>query len=85
MSTHRDNKDHIYVDVENIRVTYIPARDRGASKDWAGADVIRVQAYKGSADRSLHMGAEIPVSSPEIFGQFVGAICQVYAEGREEA
>jgi hypothetical protein len=85
MKTQKDSKGHIYADVENIRVTYIPAKDREGSKDWAGSDVIRVQAYKGSTDRSLHMGAEIPVSSPEVFGQFVGAICQVYTEGRDDA
>jgi hypothetical protein len=86
MKTHKDSKGHIYADVENIRVTYIPASDRDASKDWAGSDVIRVQAYKAPApDRSLHMGAEIPISSPEVFGEFVGAICQIYTEGRDAA
>jgi hypothetical protein len=85
MKTQKDSKGHIYADVETIRVTYIPAQDREGSKDWAGSDVIRVQAYKGPTDRSLHMGAEFPVSSPEVFGQFVGAICQVYTEGRDDA
>jgi len=82
MKTQKDGKGHIYADIENIRVTYIPAKDRSGSKDWAGSDVIRVQSYKSDADRSLHMGAELPVESPEVFGQFVAAICQVYAEGR---
>ena len=35
MTTHKDSKGHIYADVENIRVTYIPAKDRDASKDCA--------------------------------------------------
>jgi len=82
MKTQKDNKGHIYADVGNIRVTYIPARDRDASKEWAGSDVIRVQAYKSHTDNSLHMGAEFPVLSPEDFGQFVAALCQVYAEGK---
>jgi hypothetical protein len=73
------------VDVDNIRVTYIPAKDRDGSKDWAGSDVIRVQSYKGAAGSSLHMGAEFPVSTPEVFSQFVAGICQVYAEGRDAA
>ena len=86
MKTQKDGRGHIYADVENIRVTYIPAKDRDENKEWAGSDVIRVQAYRGAPpDRSLHMGAEIPIPKPEIFGEFVGAICQVYTEGRDEA
>lgn len=83
MTIQEDTRGHIYAEVENIRVTYIPAKDRDGSKDWAGADVIRLQAYRGGEDKSLHRGAEFPVSSPETFGQCVAAICQVYAEGRE--
>ena len=81
MNIQTDSRDHIYIDVENIRVTYIPARDRDDSKNWAGSDVVRVQSYKGEDDHSLHMGAELPISSPEVFGSFVAAICQIYAEG----
>lgn len=85
MKTQKDSKGHVYVDVDNIRITYIPARDRDGSKEWAGSDVIRVQSYKGPTDRSLHMGAELPVATPEVLGQFVAGICQVYAEGRGAA
>jgi hypothetical protein len=82
MSLSKDSRGHLYAEVDNIRVTYIPAADRAPGADWAGSDVIRVQAYKGTADKSLHMGAELPVSSPEAFGKFVATICQVYIEGR---
>jgi hypothetical protein len=82
MSLNRDGKEHLYAEVENIRITYIPATDRTPQADWAGSDVIRVQAYKGSNDKSLHMGAELPVSSPEVFGNLIAALCQVYIEGR---
>lgn len=84
MKTQKDSAGHLYAEIANIRVTYIPARDRDEDKDWSGSDVIRVQAYRGSEDNSLHRGAEFPVSSPEAFGQCVGAICQVYAEGRQK-
>ncbi len=85
MKTQKDSKDHIYAEIENVRVTYIPAKDRDGSKDWAGSDVIRVQAKRDSTSNSLYMGAEFPVPSPEAFGQFIAAVCQVYAEGRDGA
>jgi hypothetical protein len=82
MTTQEDSKGHVYIDVENIRITYIPAADRTEAANWSGSDVIRVQSYKGESDRSLHMGAEFPVPSSEVFGQVVAGICQVYADGR---
>ena len=82
MPSHKDARDHLYLEVGNIRVTYIPAKDRDRDADWSGTDVIRVQSYKSPENKSLHMGAELPVPSPEVFGQFVAAICQVYIEGR---
>jgi hypothetical protein len=85
MTLQKDSRDHLYAEIENIRVTYIPAKDRAAGKDWADSDVIRIQSYKGPNDKALHPGAEIPISSPEVFGQFVAAICQVYAQGRDQA
>jgi hypothetical protein len=78
----KDSSGHLYAEVENIRITYIPAKDRATGKDWAGADVVRIQSYRGSNDKSLNMGAELPISSTEVFGEFVAAICQVYVEGR---
>jgi hypothetical protein len=83
MKTQKDSKGHVYADVDNTRVTYIPAKDREGSKDWAGSDVIRVQGVQAAAGSSLYTGPEFPVSSPEVFGQFVAGICQVYVEGRE--
>ena len=82
MKLQRDSKDHLYAEVENIRITYIRASDREPNKDWAGFDVIRVQAYKGPNDKSLFMGSEFPVSSPEVFGNFIAAMCSVYIQGK---
>lgn len=84
MTTHKDSAGHTYAEVRNIRVTYVPKKDRAAAKNWAGQDVLRVQSYRedtSGGSKSLHMGAEIPVESAEVFGEFVAAICQVYAEG----
>jgi hypothetical protein len=84
MTTKKDSAGHIYADVRNIRVTYVPKAARAAAKDWAGQDVLRIQSYRedsSAGNKSLHMGAEIPIESAEVFGEFVAAICQVYAEG----
>jgi hypothetical protein len=79
MQTQRDSKGHIYGEVRNVRITYIPAADRAPEKDWPGSDVIRINALKEAG--GLHMGAEFPVPTPEHFASFVGTFCQIYAEG----
>jgi len=78
----KDSAGHLYAEIENIRITYIPAKDRATGKDWAGSDVVRIQSYRGPNDKSLNMGAEFPISSTEVLGEFVAAICQIYIEGR---
>jgi len=76
----KDQANHLYTEVENIRITYVPAKDRGKDADWAGSDVIRLQAYKG-VGKSLHMGAEMPVQSPTAFVELITALCQAYSQG----
>ena len=76
-----DGSNHLYYEVQNIRVTYVPASDRRPEADWAGADVLRIQAYRGDQDASLHRGAEIPIRSAQEFGEFVAALCRTYIEG----
>jgi hypothetical protein len=78
----KDAAGHEYVDVENIRLTYVPASDRSRAADWAQSDVIRLQAYKGPHDRSLHMGAELPVSSSDTFVRLIEGLCKVYGAGK---
>jgi hypothetical protein len=76
----RDGSNHLFTEIENIRLTYVPASDRSKDADWAGSDVIRIQAYKG-AGQALHMGAEMPVKSPTVFVRLIAALCAVYDEG----
>jgi len=80
--TDRDNSNHVFTEVQNIRITYVPSGDRAEAKNWAGSDVLRVQAYRGPDDRALHMGAELPVPNPDIFVELISALCIAYNEGR---
>jgi len=79
--TGTDSTGHVFVEVDNVRITYVPSRDRTAAANWAGSDVIRVQAKKGHGD-ALHMGAEFPVADEMAFVRLIEGICQVYREGR---
>ncbi len=79
-----DGAGHLYAEVENIRITYIPAKDRAPGKDWAGSDVLRIQSYRGADDHALNMGAEVPIASPAMLGELVAAISQLYIEGITE-
>lgn len=58
----KDGAGHHYVNFEDwTRLTYIPAKDRPAAKNWANQDVIAVRAYKDDVTDQVHMGAEIPI------------------------
>lgn len=78
----RDQANHIYEEVANIRITYVPATDRTSAKNWAGCDVLRIQSHKNETDQSLHMGAELPIQSPDVFVDMISKLCAVYHEGR---
>ena len=83
--TFLDGPDHLCVRVGNIRITYVPAADRTETQNWAGSDVLRVQAYRDSESDALHKGAEFPVSTPEAFVDLLSSLCVVYNEGRRRA
>ena len=78
----RDSANHVFVEVENIRITYVPATDRAPNSDWAGSDVLRFQAYKNSENRALNPGPEFPVETPQAIIELIEALCQVYNAGQ---
>ncbi len=79
----QDQAGHYFSEVDNIRVTYIPAANRAAGKDWSGSDVIRIQSYKNPArHRALQQGAEFPVPSPDALIRFIETLCTAYHGGR---
>ncbi|HEU5276825.1 MAG TPA: hypothetical protein VFU97_24425 [Xanthobacteraceae bacterium] len=57
----KDSSDNIYINVGNVRLTYVRAERRSPEKNWSGKDVVRIQAYRNDHDGPLHTGAEFPV------------------------
>jgi hypothetical protein len=51
----KDGSENLFTDVENIRITYQPKSKRSPEKDWAGSDVIRIQAYRGDKVQSHNL------------------------------
>ena len=80
----RDSRGHLFADVSNLRITYIPASDRSDETDWADSDVLRVQAYRGGENSALHRGAEFPVSSSEEMIDLIQTLCNVYRAGQQQ-
>lgn len=85
MTLKTDSKGQLYADVDNVRITYVPAERPNPEAVWTRHDAIRIQAYREGTTGALHSGAELPIPSSEVFAQFVAAICQVYTDGRERA
>lgn len=80
----QDIRNHCYLEVGNIRVTYVPAADRTDNSNWSGFDVIRIQAYQNDENKQLHKGAELPIESPDKFIELISALCSVYDNGRRD-
>jgi len=74
---------HVYIEVGNLRITYVPSKDRPPEKDWPGCDVIRIQAYRDSVSSALHRGAELPITGISGMRQMVKAIRKIYFAGRK--
>jgi len=60
----KDSSGNPYVEVGNLRVTFVTATNRPAEKDWAGQDVLRFQAYRGEG-HSLFQGPELPLGGSD--------------------
>lgn len=76
MKIQHDGKGHAYIDVNGVRFTYIPTKDRRQGRNWAGQDVISVRAYRADG-RSLHRGAEIPIRDGAGVLELIAAICRL--------
>lgn len=74
MNTKRDSKGNIYIDVQNIRITFVRHENRSNLKDWPNADVLRIQAYRGDESNALHQGAEYPIYNNESINKLIEAL-----------
>jgi hypothetical protein len=84
MKKETDSRGRRFINVGNIRLTYIAAADR-ASGNWAGQDVVRVQPYRNAKSGPLHRGAEFPVGDPLDVLELVGAICRLCSGASDDA
>ena len=73
-----DKNGNFYVNVGNIRITYIPKESRSEAKNWAGESVIRIQAYRNGHNSALHSGAEYPVEGVKSIMDLIGGISNLY-------
>jgi hypothetical protein len=71
-------------EIGNLRITFVPADERNPSADWAGSDVIRIQAFRQdpSISKSLYIGPEFPCDSEADLENLVGAIRRAFERGR---
>ena len=73
----QDNKGNNYINLNNLRITYVRQETRDPDRDWAGADMIRIQAYTGNGSQ-LHRGAEIPVTDVSTFIELIESLTRLY-------
>lgn len=80
MVTQIDKNGNVYIEVENIRISYIEQKNRSNLKDWPNANVLRIQAYRGSTSKALHKGAEYPVCDNKSINSLFEAISKLMKE-----
>jgi hypothetical protein len=65
MTKNKDCRHQNFENVGPVRLTYVKGENRPKGRNWAGKDVIRIQAYVDlTVSEALHRGAEIPVDGP---------------------
>ena len=80
MEIQTDSKGNVYIEVGNLRISYIEQKNRSNTKDWPGADVLRIQAYRDSNSKALHQGAEYPVYNEKDIYKLFRAISKLMDE-----
>lgn len=83
MEIKHDQKENPYIDVGNIRVTFVMRKSRDSSKDWSESHVLRVQAYRDpghKVSQALHQGAEFPVNNHKEACALLAAISHLVSE-----
>lgn len=78
MSLSKDNKGNDFIEVNNIRITYVRNENRSSEKAWSGSDVLRIQAKISGENDRLHRGAELPIDSPQSILQLMEGILSLY-------
>lgn len=74
----KDSKGNQFESVSNVRITYVSQRSRLNANDWSNGDVLRIQAYRGEENDSLHIGPEINLNSPNTILELIEALCRIY-------
>jgi hypothetical protein len=84
MTIKTDKSGHLYTDVGNIRIAYIPRQSRNTTKDWANSDVIRISAYKQdpNVSQAMHRGAELPIEDARTFIALMSSLCAIFNAGQ---
>ncbi len=75
MNIEIDTKGNKYIQIENVRITYVNKIRRPVAKNWSNQDVIRIQALKDNG--GLHIGAEYPIYNNDSIPLLVSAIVKL--------
>lgn len=72
MTIKTDKAGNEYIEIGHVRVTFVRAERRPRSKNWAGQDVLRIQAR--SPGGKLRPGPEIPAAEASAVLELVRAV-----------
>ena len=80
----KDGAGQSYLDIYNkyYRLTYVSKDTRHEAANWAGKDVIRIQAYKGKG-HALHPGPEILIDTEKDIYELISSLCHLIDAARK--
>jgi ribosomal 50S subunit-recycling heat shock protein len=85
----KDSAGNLYVEINELRITYVPADARKKAKNWPGQDILRIQTYqdknwiyifacdrkraKNDKNRTLYKTLESPINDSDLL-ELIGEI-----------
>lgn len=77
----KDEKGNQFVNVSNIRITYVSKSSRLGIKNWSDGDVLRIQAYRGKGE-ALYQGPELDLKEADTILELIEALVRL-TRGKE--
>lgn len=72
MESQRDRFGSLYIEVNELRITYIPADARDRAKNWPGQNILRIQTFQDE-NHDHYETLESPVNDSDLL-ELVGEL-----------
>ena len=83
MEFQRNRFGSLYIEVNELRITYIPADARAIAKNWPGQDILRIQTFQDESHDHFET-LESPINDSDLM-ELVGELAILRKAVKNEA